>query len=202
MAAAPHPAEPTHAPQAAAQTADAAHASEAAGNVAGAAAHGGEHATGVFPPFDASTFASQLFWFFITFAALYLVLSRHVLPMIGAVLEKRAAAIKADLDQAAHKSAEADHARTNVEKAVAKARADARAMVDAARAEVTAKLAAEQEAAEKRLGERIAQAEAKVDAARQKALAEVPALAEALARDIADKIAPTPAPRQRAAGES
>ena len=179
---------------------------EHAAEATDAAAHGGEHAAAGFPPFDASTFASQLFWFAITFGALYFVLSRYVLPKIGAVLEQRAGTIKSDLDTAAEKSADAEHARANMEKAMAKARADARAMVEAARAEVTAKLSAEQEAAEKRLGERIAQAEAKVDAARQKALAEVPALAETLAREIADKLAPapanSPAARQRVAGEA
>lgn len=192
MAAMPHPVEATHTPEA---TADAAtHAQDAA-------AHG---ASGVFPPFDATTFASQLFWFALTFGALYFVLSRYVLPKIGGVLEQRAGTIQGDLETAAEKSAEAEHARANMEKAVAQARADARAMVDAARAEVTAKLTAEQEAAEKRLGERIAAAESKVDAARRQALAEVPALAETLAREIADRIAPVSAqaPRQRVAGEA
>jgi F-type H+-transporting ATPase subunit b len=169
-----------------------------------AAAHGGE-AAGAFPPFDASLFASQLFWFVLTFAALYLVLSRIVLPQISAVLAKRAGAIQADLDQASRKSAAADDARAAMEKAVAKARADARAMIDAARADVTAKLTAEQEQAEARLSERIRAAEARVDAARQKALADVPAMAETLAREIADKLTPANAaapPRQRAAGEA
>jgi F-type H+-transporting ATPase subunit b len=180
------------------------HPAQAAHGAAEAVAHGGE--AGGFPPFEADLFASQLFWFVITFGGLYFVLSRYVLPKIGAVLEQRAGTIKGDLDTAAEKSAEAEHARANMEKAVAKARADARAMVEAARAEVTAKLSAEQDAAEKRLGERIAQAEAKVDAARQKALADVPALAETLAREIADKLAPapanSPAPRQRVAGDA
>ena len=183
---------------------DAAHAPEAAGHGAdAAAAHGGEHAAGVFPPFDATTFGSQLFWFVLTFGALYFVLSRYVLPSVGGVLEKRAGTIKGDLDSAAKKNAEAEHARVNMERATAKARADARAMIEAARAEMTAKLAADQEAAEKRLADRIAQAEAKVDAARKQALADVPGIAEALARDIADKIAPVgaPAPRQRVAGD-
>lgn len=168
------------------------------------AAHGGE-AGGAFPPFDAATFASQLFWFALTFVALYLVLWLVVLPQITAVLAKRAGTIASDLDQAAQKSAAAEAARSNMEKAVAKARADARAMIDAARADVTAKLNAEQEAAEKRLVERISTAEARVNAARERALADVPALAEALARDIADKLAPTgaaPAPRQRVAGDA
>jgi F-type H+-transporting ATPase subunit b len=168
-----------------------------------AAAQGGEHAA-AFPPFDPTLFPSQLAWFLLTFGALYLVVSRFILPRVGSVLAARAGTISADLDQAAQKSAAADEARTAMERAVAKARADGRAMIEAARADMQAKLNAEQEAAEKRLAERITTAEARVDAARQKALAEVPGIAQALAREIADKIAPVaqPAPRQRVAGEA
>jgi len=176
----------THAADTAHATVDATHAADAAHG----AAAGGEHAAS-FPPFDASLFPSQLIWFAITFALLYYIVSRHILPKISSVVEKRAATVASDLDAAAQKSAAADEARTEMEKASAKARAEARAMVEAARADVTAKLAAEQEAAEKRLTAKIAEAEAKVAAERQKALAEVPGIAEALAREIADKLAPS-----------
>jgi F-type H+-transporting ATPase subunit b len=176
---------------------------EAAHQAAGAAAEHGEEA-GSFPPFDPALFASQLVWFALSFIALYVIMSRFVLPKVGATLAARAGTIEGDLDQAAQKSAQAENARVSMEKEVAKARADARAMVDAARAEVQAKLAAEQEAAEARIGERIRTAEARVDAAKQKALAEVPALADGLARDIAERIAPasTAAPRARVVGEA
>ena len=110
---------------------------------------------------------SQLFWFAVAFGALYVLLSRVVLPKIASVQTKRAGTIKSDLDEAAQKSAAAEQARVDMERAVAKARADARAMVEAARADVTAKLAADQEAAETRLAAKIAEAEAKVDAAMQ-----------------------------------
>jgi F-type H+-transporting ATPase subunit b len=162
--------------------ADAAHAAEAA-------AHGGESA-GTFPPFDSTLFASQLAWFAITFAVLYLIVSRFILPSVSRVLEKRAGVIKADIDTAAAKSARADEAREAMEKASAKARADARAMVEAARAEVQASLAAEQANAEARLVERIGAAETRVSEARAKALAEAPTIAESLARDIAAKLLP------------
>ncbi|MBX3430176.1 MAG: hypothetical protein KF779_11410 [Hyphomonadaceae bacterium] len=170
---------------------------------AAAGAHGGE-AAGAFPPFDATLFASQIFWFVLTFVALYIFLARVALPKVSAVLAKRAGTIQSDLDEAAQKSAAAEQARIDMEKAVAKARADARAMVDAARADVMAKLTAEQEAADQRLAKKIADAETKVDAERKKALADVPGIAETLAREIADKIAPatTAAPRQRVAGEA
>ncbi|MBS0385375.1 MAG: F0F1 ATP synthase subunit B' [Proteobacteria bacterium] len=168
------------------------------------AAHPAE-ATTAFPPFDASLFPSQLFWFALSFIALYVIMSRFVLPKVGATLARRAGTIDGDLDQAAQKSAEAENARASMEKAVAKARADARAMIDAARAEVQAKLNAEQEAADARIAERIRAAEARVETAKQKALAEVPALADGLARDIADRIAPAvaaPARQRVAAGEA
>ncbi|MGE0595671.1 MAG: ATP F0F1 synthase subunit B [Hyphomonadaceae bacterium] len=187
-------AEP-HAPVEAAHGADAAHTAASAG-------HGGE-AAGGFPPFDASLFASQLIWFALTFAFLYFVVSRFVLPKVAGVLAARAGAIKSDLDQAAQKSAAAEEARAAMERASAKARNDARAMIDAARAEVTAKLTTEQEAAEQRIAARIEAAEGKVNEARAKALAEVPALAEQLARDIADKIAPANIrARQTVAGDA
>jgi F-type H+-transporting ATPase subunit b len=179
------------------------HAADAGHGAADAAAAGHE-AGGAFPPFDAATFGTQLFWFALTFVLLYLVVSRFVLPRVGNVLARRAGAIAGDLDQAAQKSAQAESARAAIEKATAKARADARAMVEAARADVTAKLTVEQEAADKRLNDRITAAESRVDAARRKALSEVPALAEQLAREIADKIAPanTATPRQRVVGDA
>ncbi|MGE0739920.1 MAG: F0F1 ATP synthase subunit B' [Hyphomonadaceae bacterium] len=175
------PADDTHA-------VDAPHGADAAHGAA--AAHGGEHAAATFPPFDISLFSSQLIWFAITFAVLYVIVSRFIIPSVSTVLEQRAGTLKSDLDTAASKSAEAEAARAAMEKAVAKARADARAMVEAARADMTAKLTAEQEAAETRLTARIEAAEAKVDAARKTALAQVPALADGLARDIAAKLLP------------
>lgn len=180
MAAHPPASADPHAAVDAASGVDAAHG-------AAAAEHG---ASGGFPPFEAVTFGSQLFFFVLTFAALYFVLSNYVLPAIGSVLEKRAGTIKSDLDQAATKSAAAEEARVNMERAVAKARNDARTLVDAARADVQAKLGAEQEAAEKRIADRISAAEAKVDAARATALAEIGPSADALARDIVAKVAP------------
>ena len=175
--------ETTH--EAATHGADAAHA---------AASGAGEHgAAAAFPPFDASLFPSQLFWFAVTFATLYYVVSRIILPKVSTVLAQRAATVKGDLDAAAIQGAAADDARAAMERATAKARADARAMIDAARADMTAKLTAEQEQAEARLSARIKAAEAKVSQARSKALGEIPGLAETLARAIADKLAPAKA---------
>ncbi|MBL8530733.1 MAG: hypothetical protein JNK94_03270 [Hyphomonadaceae bacterium] len=153
------------------------------------AAHGGEHAAS-FPPFDVSLFASQLIWFAITFAALYYIVSRYIIPSVATVQDKRASALKSDLETAAQKSAEAEAARSASEKATAAARAKARAMVDSARADMQAKLNAEQAEAEARLSQRIETAEKQVNEERAKALSEVQSVADELARDIAAKLVP------------
>jgi F-type H+-transporting ATPase subunit b len=168
--------------------------------VEGAAGHGAE-ASGAFPPFDPTLFASQLFWFALTFGALYFVLSRFALPKVGAVLATRAGKITGDLEAAARESAAADAARIGAEQATAKARNDARTLIEAQRAAVTAELAGEQAKAEAALSERTAKAEAAIAQTRANALADVDKVAADLARDIVGRIMPRaaaePAPKRR-----
>ena len=54
----------------------------------------------VFPPFDSTTFASQLLWFAITFALLYYLMAKVALPRIAGILEDRRDRIASDLDLA------------------------------------------------------------------------------------------------------
>ena len=44
-----------------------------------------------FPPFDTSTFPSQIVWFLLIFGAMYYYLSRRFLPAVGGVIESRRA---------------------------------------------------------------------------------------------------------------
>src|SRR5690606_21466156 len=52
-------------------------------------AHDAGHGEASFPPFDSSTFPSQLLWLAITFGLFYLFLKKVVLPRIGGILEVR-----------------------------------------------------------------------------------------------------------------
>src|SRR5690349_15666826 len=83
------------------------HAAVAATHATTEAAHEGPV---VFPPFDATSFASQLLWFAITFGALYLLMSRVALPQIGSILDKRRARIEGDLKEAERLKGETDKA--------------------------------------------------------------------------------------------
>ena len=51
-------------------------------------AHGGEHGK-VFPPFNTATFPSQLLWLTISFALLYVLMSKLVLPRLSSILGER-----------------------------------------------------------------------------------------------------------------
>jgi F-type H+-transporting ATPase subunit b len=155
---------------------------------ADAAAHGADHASAVFPPFDFSLFPHQIFWFAVTFGALYFFLSSQALPTIAGVLEKRRATVQGDLDGAAAKSAAAEEARAGAERAVAAARAKARQTIESMRAETQAALAGDQAKAEAALGEKAAAAEAQINAMRAAALGEVGALSGDLAQLIVTKV--------------
>src|SRR3954464_13576865 len=58
-----------------------------------------EHGRG-FPPFDAQTFASQLFWFALAFIALYLLMSRIALLFFFSILEACPQRVDSDLEKA------------------------------------------------------------------------------------------------------
>ena len=65
---------------------------------------------GVFPPFDHTTYASQLLWLVITFVIFYLLMQKVIVPRIGGILESRHNRIAQDIDEAGRLKAEADAA--------------------------------------------------------------------------------------------
>ena len=113
---------------------------------------GGGHST--FPPFDASTFPSQILWFFIAFGLLYWFMSKRALPQIAQVIENRKARIARDLDDATAMQQKADAAAAAHEKTLADARAKAQTLAQAARDQ----LAAESDAKRKALEDELAAA--------------------------------------------
>lgn len=139
-------------------------------------AHTEEHPK-VFPPFDSSTYASQLFWFVITFAALYLLVARWVLPHIGGILQERRAKIDGDLAQAAELKHQSDAAIAGYEKALAEARASATGIAAQARDKAKAEADTRQAAVEADLNAKLAAAEARIGDIKKKALADVGAIA-------------------------
>lgn len=150
-------------------------------------AHGEAHSE-VFPPFDPATFPSQLLWLAISFAALYLLMSKVALPKVGSNIEKRQAAIDADLQAADADSQKTDAAIASYEKALAEAKAKAQAIATQSRDAIQADLAAKRGAAEADLAGKVSEAEARISATKNAALAHVDEIAAETAQAVVGQI--------------
>jgi len=135
--------------------------------------HGEEHVTGVFPPFDPNTFASQLLWLAITFGALYLLMSKLALPRLGSILEDRKARIDADLAAAEASRQKTDAAIASYEAALAAARQNAHNLAEQTKASIKADLDGKRKAVETDLSQKMAAAEARIQATKAEALGHV-----------------------------
>lgn len=154
-------------------------------------AHGEEHVTGVFPPFDASTYPSQLLWLAISFGLLYLIMKRVALPRIGEILEERRDKIEGDLAEAERLRHKTDQAIASYEAALAEARAKAHAIAEDTRAANKARLDAERAAREAELAKKIAAAEASINAAKASALGHIGEIAADTAQAVVAQLADT-----------
>ncbi len=139
-------------------------------------AHGGEH-SGVFPPFDSTTFPSQLLWLAITFGLLYWVISRIAAPRIASILEVRRDRIAGDLGEAERLRGETDAAVAAYEQSLADARRNAGAIATETREKVAKELDAKRHAIEADLSSQAGEAEARIADIKSKALTEVDTIA-------------------------
>jgi F-type H+-transporting ATPase subunit b len=152
---------------------------------------GGSHAN--FPPFDSSTFPSQLLWFAITFGFLYWFMSKHALPQIGKVIEDRKARIARDLDEATEMQQKADAAAAAHEKMLAEARANAQALAQSARDQAAAETDAKRKGLDNELSAKIAEAEKQIAGTRAQAMTNVAAIARDTAGAIVERLSGRPA---------
>jgi len=156
------------------------------------------HAT-PFPPFDTTTFPSQLFWLAITFAVLFVLLWRVAGPRIHGVIANRRSAINGAIEAANAARKDADAASAAYDAALAGARARANAVAEETRAGVNAEIARAKGAAEAEAAAAMAAAEARIQAARQKAEAHVAEAARDAAIAIVARLTGETVPAEEAA---
>lgn len=144
----------------------------------------GHDAGGSFPPFDSSTFPSQLLWLAITFGLFYVFLKKVVLPRISGILEVRQDRIAQDLGEAARMKEEADAAVAAYEQELADARARANAIGQEARDGAKAKAEAERKKVEASLESKLSEAEARIALIKDAAMRDVGQIAEETAGAI------------------
>jgi F-type H+-transporting ATPase subunit b len=152
---------------------------------------GGGHAH--FPPFETSTFPSQLFWLAIAFGALYYYMSKRFLPAVGGVIEARRARIAKDLDDATAMQQKADAAAAAHEKQIADARAKAQALAQSTREQLAAEAEARRKSIEDELAAKLSASEAQIAATRSQAMSNVAAIAKDTTGAIVERLIGKPA---------
>jgi F-type H+-transporting ATPase subunit b len=167
-------------------TAVAAPAGEAGHTTESTAAEGGHQ--GAFPPMDATTFPSQIFWLVVFFGLLYLLMSRLALPKMAAVLANRHKTIESDLAKASALKNETEAAIQAYEKALADARAKAQGIAAETRAKMSAEMDAERAGLEKKIGAKTAEAESRIATAKAQAMKDVGEVAAETAAEIVSEL--------------
>ena len=156
-----------------------------AGHAAGTEVpHEGGHEEGMFPPFDASTFPSQILWLAITFGLFYLFLKKVIMPRLGGILDVRENRIAQDIEQANKMKGEADAAVAAYEQELAEARANANVIGQKARDDGKAEAETARKSIEASLEAKLAEAEARVAKVKDTAMRDVGSIAEETAAAI------------------
>jgi F-type H+-transporting ATPase subunit b len=146
-----------------------------------------EHGRG-FPPFDAQTFPSQLFWLALTFIALYLLMSRIALPRVASILDARRERVESDLGEAQRLKDASDAAIVAHEKALAEARARAQTLANETRGKAAAAAEARRKEVDAKLNAHIAEAEKTIAATRSAAMANVHRIASDTVPAIVERL--------------
>jgi F-type H+-transporting ATPase subunit b len=141
-----------------------------------------------FPPFNAETFGSQLFWLVITFVFLYVMMSKVALPRIGAIIDTRQKKIADDLAEAQQLKSESDAAIAAYEKALADARNRAQAIANEMREKQTAAADKSRKALEEQLNIKLADAEKTIAATKKTAMGNVSSIAQDAATAIVQRL--------------
>lgn len=148
--------------------------------------HGG--AKPQFPPFNPQTFASQIFWFVICFALLYVLMSRVALPRVGAIVNARAGKIADDLAGAQKLKDETDQAIAGYEKKLADARTNAQSIAGQTRDKLMAEADARRKTLEASLADHLHAAEKTIVQTKTQAMSNVRAIASDAASAIVERL--------------
>lgn len=144
--------------------------------------------TEAFPPFDATTFPSQILWLAITFGVLYLLMSRMALPRIGEILEVRRDRIEGDLAEADRLKQKTDQAIASYETELAEARSKAHEIAEKTRGSIKADLDEKRSKVETELAKKMAAAESRIQQTKAEALDHVDEIAADTAAAIVTRL--------------
>jgi len=150
------------------------------------------------PQFWLSDFAPQIVWLAISFALLYLLMSRVALPRIADVLTARQERIANDLDKAQQFKAQAEKVMAEYEAALAEARSKAQATIAEAQAQLVAEAEKRNVQVSERLAAQAAEATRRIEATKAEVMAQVRGVAVDLVQDAARRLVGVEVPAEEA----
>ncbi len=143
---------------------------------------------GGFPPFDHTTFPSQIFWLVVTFAFLFTVVWRLAGPRINGAITSRRGAINGAIAEASKAREEAEAAQAGYESALGAARSRANALAEETRTGLNAEIAKAKAEADADAAQAMAAADARINATRDTAKAAVGVAARDAAIAIVERL--------------
>jgi F-type H+-transporting ATPase subunit b len=146
-----------------------------------------EH-SGVFPPFQTETFASQLLWLAIAFGILYYMMSKVALPRVTDVLENRRERMARDLADAEAMRSQSEAAGAAYQASLAEAHNRAKEIAQETRNALAAEADSRRKALEADLAAKIAESEAAIRARTEEAMASVRGIAADTASAIVERL--------------
>jgi F-type H+-transporting ATPase subunit b len=150
------------------------------------------------PQLDFSTFPSQLFWLTITFAVLYLLMAKLILPRIESVIGARQSRMDGDLERASRMQSEAEAVMAAYEKALATAREKAQATMKETTDRLNAIAAERQAQASALIGKRLEEAERRIAEEKGRAMASLRELATEVTQASVSRLIGAPVDTARA----
>jgi F-type H+-transporting ATPase subunit b len=144
--------------------------------------------SGGFPPFDTTTYPSQLFWLAVTFAFLFVMMWKVAGPRISGVIGSRRSAIHADIEAAQKARGDAEAAAAAYEAALSAARKRAHALADETRQALNAEIASAKTKADEAAASAMAKANDRIAAMQAEARGAVAKAAEEAAIAIVARL--------------
>ncbi len=129
----------------------------------------GQEGSAGFPPFDTTTFPSQLFWLAVFFTILFVMLWKVSGPRIKNAIAERRTAINSAIEAATKAREEADAASAAYEAALKSARSKAQGLAEETRQGINAEIAKAKADAEAQAASAMAAADARIEASRNAA---------------------------------
>ncbi|MGB0843915.1 MAG: ATPase [Alphaproteobacteria bacterium] len=119
------------------------------------------------------SYPSQIFWLFVTFGLLYLLCWKVLLPGIEKILNERQERIDADIRRAAELKEQAEKTLADYEIAVAKANAEAQAVLRQTAADISEESAKAGQALADQLSKRADEATKRIETAKNEAMTNI-----------------------------